>query len=71
VILLDRRLPDADGVELCRAFRAALGAAVPIILITADRAPGLEATARAAGATDFVLKPYHPDALLTRLPRPT
>jgi DNA-binding response OmpR family regulator len=71
VILLDRRLPDADGVELCRAFRAALGAAVPIIVITADRAPGLEATARAAGATDFVLKPYHPDALLTRLPRPT
>ncbi len=71
VILLDRRLPDADGVELCRRLRDHIDGGAPIILVTADRTPGLEAAARAAGATDFLLKPYRPADLLGRLPRPT
>jgi len=71
VILLDRRLPDADGVTLCRSLREHVDSGVPIILVTADRSPGLEAASRAAGATDFLLKPYLPADLLRRLPPPT
>ncbi len=71
VILLDRRLPDADGIELCRRLRGQVDSAVPIILVTADRSPGLEAAARDAGATDFLPKPYLPADLLGRLPSPT
>jgi DNA-binding response OmpR family regulator len=71
VILLDRRLPDADGVMLCPRLREHIDGVVPIILVTADRSPGLEAAARAAGATDFLLKPYLPADLLGRLPPPT
>ncbi len=71
VILLDRRLPDADGVTLCHRLREHVDGVVPIILVTADRAPGLEAAARAAGVTDVLLKPYLPPDLLGRLPPPT
>lgn len=71
VILLDRRLPDTDGVTLCPRLREHVDGAVPIILVTADRSPDLEAAARAAGAADFLLKPYLPMDLLGRLPPPT
>ena len=70
-IVLDRRLPDVDGVLLCRLLRQRLGAQVPIIFVTADRDPDLEATARAAGITAFVLKPFHPAELLDRVQRLT
>ncbi len=70
-IVLDRRLPDVDGVDLCRLLRQRLGARVPIIFVTADRDPDLEATARAAGITEFVLKPFDAAALLDRVRRLT
>ena len=71
VILLDRRLPDADGLELCVRLRDLVDGAVPIIIVTADRSRGLEAAARDAGATDFLRKPYLPADLLRRLPPAT
>jgi DNA-binding response OmpR family regulator len=56
VILLDLRLPDLDGFEVCRQIRAADD--VPIIIVTArgdevDRVLGLE-----LGADDYVVKPF-------------
>ena len=67
-IVLDRRLPDRDGVQLCRLLRDHLDAQVPIIFVTADHEPGLEATARAAGISDVLLKPFDPLDLLALLP---
>ena len=65
--LLDQRLPDTTGVDLCREFRAALGPGVPIMLLSAGREAGLEAKAFAAGATVFLHKPFKPDVVLTLL----
>ena len=70
-IVLDRRLPDFDGVELCRLLRQRFGTDVPIIFVTADRDPELEGTARTAGITDFLLKPFDPADLLDRVRRLT
>ncbi len=64
-VLLDYRLPFTIGVELCRELRAALGSAVPILLVTADHDPTLMSRAIAAGATAFLGKPFNPDMLLT------
>jgi DNA-binding response OmpR family regulator len=65
VILLDLRLPDVDGFEVCRRIRA-LGD-VPVIVVTArgeevDRVLGLE-----LGADDYVVKPFGFRELLARI----
>ncbi len=65
LVLLDLRLPDLSGFEVCRALRAT--STVPIIIITAqtetqDLVAGLE-----AGADDYVTKPFDLGELLARL----
>ena len=65
LVLLDLRLPDRDGFEVCRELRARSG--VPIIVISArgdevDRVVGLE-----LGADDYLVKPFGIRELLARI----
>lgn len=66
LVVLDLGLPDVDGVEVCRRWRAAGGRA-PILILTArgalhERVAGLD-----AGADDYLAKPFEPEELLARL----
>src|SRR3954467_6093483 len=63
-IILDYHLPDIDGIQACRQLRAIVAAIVPILVITADQDPTLEADTRAAGAACFLVKPFNPTDLL-------
>ncbi len=65
LVLLDLRLPDRRGFDVCRDLRAI--SIVPIIIVTAntdthDFVAGLE-----AGADDYVTKPVIPKALAARI----
>ena len=57
LVVLDRMLPDGDGLVLCGEFRRA-AATLPILMLTAkstelDRVVGLE-----VGADDYLVKPF-------------
>src|SRR5689334_15488901 len=65
IVLLDLRLPDIDGLDVCRALRERSD--VPIIVVTArgeeaDRVVGLE-----LGADDYVVKPFGLRELIARI----
>lgn len=66
LILLDRLLPEMNGMDVLSQTRA-LGISVPIIIITAldgigDRIAGLD-----AGADDYIIKPFDISEILARI----
>ena len=65
LVILDIRMPDLDGYEVCRRIRQFSG--VPIIMLTAlaqdnDKVKGLD-----TGADDYVTKPFSAEELLARV----
>ena len=65
LLILDVMLPDTNGLELCREFRAEYD--LPVIMLTArgetaDKVMGLE-----LGADDYVHKPFEPRELVARI----
>jgi two-component system response regulator MprA len=65
LVILDRMLPDLDGVEVCKQLRAVSD--VPILMLTArgeldDKVLGLE-----SGADDYLPKPFKFKELLARV----
>jgi DNA-binding response OmpR family regulator len=66
LILLDIRLPDISGFDVCRELRR-LGMRQPILIVTArdeelDRVLGLE-----LGADDYIVKPFSLRELIARI----
>jgi DNA-binding response OmpR family regulator len=57
LIVLDLRLPDGFGLELCRALRSE-GSTVPILLLTALSNVALRVEGLDSGADDFLAKPF-------------
>lgn len=67
LIILDHNMPEMTGLEVCDALRTTrLHRDAPIILVTANNTPDFLARGLAAGANDFIGKPYHPQELVAR-----
>jgi DNA-binding NtrC family response regulator len=62
LVLLDMRLPDADGVDLLERLRA-LDPACAVIVITAHGEVQSAVRAMKLGAHDYLVKPVDPEAL--------
>ena len=69
LIVLDVNLPDGDGIDVCRKIKDDPAIRhIPILIMTGEatqvekRMEGLE-----AGADDYILKPFSPKELLSRL----
>ncbi len=68
IILLDIMLPDEDGLEIVRKFRAIAGTrGIPVIMVTAkaseiDKVKGLD-----MGADDYMTKPFGVMELISRV----
>ncbi|WP_395329397.1 response regulator transcription factor [Novosphingobium sp. BL-8H] len=66
VIILDRMLPDLDGLTILERLRES-GVGTPVLMLsalgrTSDRAEGLD-----GGADDYLAKPFEAEELLARL----
>jgi two-component system, OmpR family, KDP operon response regulator KdpE len=64
-VIIELVLPDADGVELCRALRE--WSTMPVIFLSSVSAERHKVRALQAGADDYVTKPFGPRELVARL----
>ena len=68
LIILDRRLPDGDGLDFCRDLKTLLPQPLPPVLFltsknsTTDKVLGLK-----MGGDDYLTKPFQVDELLARI----
>jgi two-component system KDP operon response regulator KdpE len=63
--IIDLLLPDGDGVELCRRLRE--WSSIPLLVLSAVGDEDAKVRALAAGADDYVTKPFGPRELIARL----
>ncbi|MFJ5995981.1 response regulator transcription factor [Streptomyces sp. NPDC092370] len=68
LVLLDIRMPGMSGLDVCREARAAPETtSLPVILITARSQEGDVELGFAAGADDYIIKPFSPRELSSRV----
>ncbi|MEU0154196.1 response regulator [Micromonospora fulviviridis] len=68
LVLLDFRLPDLHGLDVCRALRAA-GSSVDVLAVTSARDLAVVRTAVSLGVTHYLLKPFTFAAFRDKLER--
>jgi two-component system OmpR family response regulator len=68
LILLDIAMPDRDGLDLCRELKqTARVAAIPVFVISARPGRDVVDRALAAGAEQFIRKPFENFELVQRI----
>jgi two-component system, cell cycle sensor histidine kinase and response regulator CckA len=68
LILLDLRMPDMDGFEVCRRLKASeKNRNVPLIFLSAANDLDERVAGLALGAVDYIVKPFQREELLARV----
>ena len=68
LVLLDVNMPEMDGYEVCRQFKAAPELSdVPVIFLTAMSETHDKMKAFEAGGADYITKPFQVDEVLARV----
>jgi len=65
LVLTDHNMPVMDGLSLVKKLRE-LGSyqSVPILMLTTESSAEMKMEGKAAGATGWLVKPFHPERLL-------
>ncbi len=65
LIILDVMMPGKGGIETCRALKSdPLTAEIPVILLTARASKADREAGEAAGANDYITKPFSPQKVI-------
>ena len=68
LVVLDVMMPGMSGIDVCRQLRQDAGTkALPIILLTARAQEGDVEVGFGAGADDYIVKPFSPRELVSRV----
>lgn len=64
LVITDVNMPEMDGLSLCRKLRAdGRRRGVPILILTTETSSAVKQMGREAGATGWLVKPFHPEQL--------
>jgi DNA-binding response OmpR family regulator len=66
IVILDWQLPELEGLEVCRQYRQS-GGTDKILMLTGKRDAQSQQEGHAAGATEFLVKPFTADQLIERI----
>jgi DNA-binding NarL/FixJ family response regulator len=70
LVVVDVRLPDMSGLEVCRELHEKLGEDLPVILVSGEKRDSLDRSAGLLlGADDYFVKPVEPSHFLARVRR--
>lgn len=68
LVLTDLYMPTMDGITLIRELRKLpTYRFVPMLTLTTESSQERKAEGKAAGATGWLVKPFHPDRLLATI----
>ena len=65
LVITDLRMPNMDGLELCRRIRSQ--SHIPIIVLSVKGEEAIKVEALDAGADDYITKPFNVNELLARV----
>ncbi len=68
LLIIDIKLPDIDGRDVLTHLKQS-GFCAPIIMMTGQATINMAVEAMQTGATDFLIKPFSPDKLITSVSR--
>lgn len=65
MVITDLNMPNVDGIGVVQGVRSNPESRfTPVIMLTTESQEGRKKEAKAAGATGWIAKPFHPDQLL-------
>jgi CheY-like chemotaxis protein len=68
LLMIDLMMPDMDGYQAIERIRRDLSlSSMPVMVLTAEDGPGIEQRVLDLGADDYVIKPFEPAILLSRV----
>ncbi len=68
ILILDRNLPDGDGLTLCQELRQAeRSKTLPLLILTAKKSVDDRVSGLKGGADDYLAKPFNTEELLARV----
>jgi DNA-binding response OmpR family regulator len=68
LLVIDLHMPEMDGYQAIAQLRRDLSMAMmPILVVTAEDGPGIEQRVLELGADDYIIKPFDPALLLSRV----
>jgi len=67
LVILDVRMPDMDGYQVCEAITRSY--TIPVIIVSGYSEPEDAKRGMAAGAVDYIARPFNADNFLERVHR--
>ncbi len=68
LVIVDRGLPDGDGLDLCRELRESEKTSkLPILILTAQKGVSDKVAGLKGGADDYIAKPFNTEELVARV----